>query len=696
MECHQNLVGSTPRPARGQDTAAAIACACISVGLNIWVHRAHFLDLAGKVRMRTLSAKIPVEPGGQGWQSRKNTEKEKKLKAQEDKARYSVSKRFVQVSQGCCTVVLAVGVFLSLAFGIPAGFALYSLSVGMFFLSLIDSGLFPVTMVSFDACLVLTSLAWTAVIAFSAVTPVALVHIGGRTVCRVILSLAFCNQQISMLCLAAFSSVHLFKLHSFVIMDPYFSGAAGSLVINELVVFINIAMIVATFNGCIKESVHARVEVLVAQSCERSSKKLLSVLCEAVVTLGPDLRIVGSCRNLAHMLMADFGSRSKGLRGALFTSFLAQGDRRRFEDFISGFPCPARRQIDEALSDSSGTSTDARPPGSLQVHLRDAGGVHFLVDIFHVTIPNSDDLSAPASHLIGIKEEPGAPRQPELLPPSAFSDLESAPELQQADDASSSSPSVNGQELDASHPQRLTRSFLAARGGTPTAAGSHSQASSRSETSSTAELEEIESISLTFDLMSPGFTIREARIRFQPKSDRAGHLPCVQNWCHQSCWQTLRTWVQAQYNAVSAGRSMPQPELPSVEMLSPGRPNDLLLVQRTFLTMVYDSREADRVDASTTETAEDVDFDSGTGTDQREDKNTSSHCDRDPEDDAVWAHLEMTQLKQLPGARRSSSCEIPETSRLLTKYGKKFGRLLPAIQEAPPGTRGCVATAQRA
>ncbi|CAE8741892.1 unnamed protein product [Polarella glacialis] len=412
------------------DTPVAIAWVLISVGLNLWMNRAHFLDFAAKFRIRTLSAKLPVGAGWQGWQSRKSTEKEKKFKAQEDKARFSVSRRFLHVAQCSCAILLAALLFLSLVFGIPAGFACYSLSFTMVFFSLIDSGLFPVTMVSFDACLALASLAWTAVIAFSAVTPAALVQIGGRTVCRVILSLAFCNPQMSNLCLATFSSVHLYKLYNFVIMDPYLSGAAGSLVANEVAVFIIITMIVATFNGCIKESVHARVQVLVAQSCERSSKKLLSVLCEAVVTLGPDLRIAGSCRNLSHMLMAGFGSRSGGLRGALFTSLLAQGDRQRFEDFIHGFP-----MIDDALSDSSGTSTDSRPPGSLRVHLRDAGGLHFLVDIFHVTIPNSDDTSTSASHLIGIKEEPGAPRLPELLPPSVF-----------PDDAWSSSPSATGQD----------------------------------------------------------------------------------------------------------------------------------------------------------------------------------------------------------------------------------------------------------
>ncbi|CAE8606134.1 unnamed protein product [Polarella glacialis] len=698
MECHQNVVGSTPRPAREQDTPVAIAWVLISVGLNLWMNRAHFLDFAAKFRIRTLSAKLPVGAGWQGWQSRKSTVKEKKFKAQEDKARFSVSRRFLHVAQCSCAILLAALLFLSLVFGIPAGFACYSLSFTMVFFSLIDSGLFPVTMVSFDACLALASLAWTAVIAFSAVTPAALVQIGGRTVCRVILSLAFCNPQMSNLCLATFSSVHLYKLYNFVIMDPYLSGAAGSLVANEVAVFIIITMIVATFNGCIKESVHARVQVLVAQSCERSSKKLLSVLCEAVVTLGPDLRIAGSCRNLSHMLMAGFGSRSGGLRGALFTSLLAQGDRQRFEDFIHGFPCSAGRMIDDALSDSSGTSTDSRPPGSLRVHLRDAGGLHFLVDIFHVTIPNSDDTSTSASHLIGIKEEPGAPRLPELLPPSVFPGLDLAPGVHQADDAWSSSPSATGQELETSHPQRLTKALLAAQGGTPTASGSLSQATSRSEASGAAELKEIESISLTFDLMSPGFTIREARIRFQPRSDGAGQLPCVQNWVPQSCWQTLRTWVQAQYNAVSDGKVMPQPELPSVEMLSPSRPNDLLHVQQTLLEMVHDSREADPDDAGTSEEAGDADIlNGGIGADQQEDENTSRHCDRDSEDGVVWARLEMTQFKRLPGARSTSgsSGEIPETSRLLQKYGKKFGRLLPAIEEAP-GTRRCAATAQRA
>ncbi|CAE8672083.1 unnamed protein product, partial [Polarella glacialis] len=273
-------------------------------------------------------------------------------------------------------------------------------------------------------------------------------------------------------------------------------------------------------------------------------------------------------------------------------------------DFIHGW-----RQIDDTLSDCSGTSTKYRPPGSLQVHLRDAGGLLFPVDLFHVTNPNSDDTSAPTSHLIGIKEEQG--------------------------------------------PQR----------------GSQSQASSQSNASSTGgQLNEIEGVSLTFDLMSPGFTIREARIRFAKGApDGAGHLPCVQKWVHRSSWPTLRTWVQAQYNAVSAGKVMPQPELASVEMLSPSRPDALLRVRRTLLTILPDGRESD--DEHDDAAVIDADSDGGTGRDQQGGKIASSSCDQDSEEeDVLWAKLEMTHFKQLAGASSSGSSQIPETSQLLKKF----------------------------
>ncbi|CAE8634553.1 unnamed protein product, partial [Polarella glacialis] len=152
-----------------------------------------------------------------------------------------------------------------------------------------------------------------------------------------------------------------------------------------------------------------------------------------------------------------------------------------------------------------------------------------------------------------------------------------------------------------------------------------------------------------------------------------------------SCWPTLRTWVQAQYNAVSAGKVMPQPELASVEMLSPSRPDALLRVRRTLLTILPDGRESD--DEHDDAAVIDADSDGGTGRDQQGGKIASSSCDQDSEEeDVLWAKLEMTHFKQLAGASSSGSSEIPETSQLLKKYGKKFGRLLPAIEEAP-GTR---------
>mmetsp|Transcript_90670 Transcript_90670/g.163650 ORF Transcript_90670/g.163650 Transcript_90670/m.163650 type:complete len:441 (-) Transcript_90670:29-1351(-) len=413
-------------PAVPRDSATAIAFACIALGCNFWVHRAYILQLVGNVWMQILAAELSVGAGRQEFQSRKTTGEEKKRKAQEEYARLKISQIGLRSAQGFTMAILTLRLFLSTVFGILSESTFYYLPLALLVFHVMDR--VPLTTFSCDACLVGASLAWTVAIALSEITPVHMVQLSSRTVWRVILSLGFCNPKVSLLCSAVFSAMHVHKLYNFASSDPYFSSAKDSLLVSELAVFCNIGLVVVTCNGCIKESVHARLQVLVAQSCERSSRRLLSVLCEAVVTLGPDLRIAGSCQNLCHMLMAGFGSRGKGLTGALFTSFLAPGDRQRFEDFIHGW-----RQIDDTLSDCSGTSTKYRPPGSLQVHLRDAGGLLFPVDLFHVINPNSDDTSAPTSHLIGIKEEQGPQRGQELTTSSVFSDI-----------APSSSPSVSG------------------------------------------------------------------------------------------------------------------------------------------------------------------------------------------------------------------------------------------------------------
>lgn len=132
------------------------------------------------------------------------------------------------------------------------------------------------------------------------------------------------------------------------------------------------------------------LEIKASSQAEVTVRRLLSALCDAVVTLGPDLRMSAPAPKLANLL----GCSSRALQGTLFPDFMAETDQDRFRDFLDRVP------------DNDESGIDPEPAQALNVHLREGmGGTAVQVQLFY---SHFHDLNAQVVHLIGICEDSGS------------------------------------------------------------------------------------------------------------------------------------------------------------------------------------------------------------------------------------------------------------------------------------------------
>ncbi|CAE7221900.1 unnamed protein product [Symbiodinium natans] len=140
-----------------------------------------------------------------------------------------------------------------------------------------------------------------------------------------------------------------------------------------------------------------------------AARRMLAVLCDAQVLLGPDLKIISHDRGLAQLLMSSCSPFA--LEGRAFLDFMAPRDIHRFEVFIES----AIKVADEGQGDGdgqyghgdvpsgmpSGRSVIA-PPTSLLVHISDSHGLLVAVELFHICVPAGPN--GVRGHFIGISE----------------------------------------------------------------------------------------------------------------------------------------------------------------------------------------------------------------------------------------------------------------------------------------------------
>eukprot|EP00927_Polykrikos_kofoidii_P035476 TRINITY_DN3002_c0_g1_i3.p1 TRINITY_DN3002_c0_g1~~TRINITY_DN3002_c0_g1_i3.p1 ORF type:complete len:751 (+),score=79.13 TRINITY_DN3002_c0_g1_i3:57-2255(+) len=127
---------------------------------------------------------------------------------------------------------------------------------------------------------------------------------------------------------------------------------------------------------------------------QKTALCILFALCDAVVTLGPDLHISQRAPKLANLLSqnalnedADSNFR-QDLVGANFVQFLVETDRDRFRDFVA-----------RGTTTREEHSADPEPAQALNVHLQNSNGRQ--VQLFHSEFRDSDDQ---VRHVIAVCE----------------------------------------------------------------------------------------------------------------------------------------------------------------------------------------------------------------------------------------------------------------------------------------------------
>ncbi|OLP93102.1 hypothetical protein AK812_SmicGene25024 [Symbiodinium microadriaticum] len=131
---------------------------------------------------------------------------------------------------------------------------------------------------------------------------------------------------------------------------------------------------------------------------QSAARRMLAVLCDAQVLLGPDLNIISHDRGLAQLLM----SSCSPLEGRAFVDFMAPRDIHRFKAFIeSAVKVAAATGLDASLHKSVTRRPYVPPPTSLLVHITDSHGLLVAVELFHICVPGPTGERA---HFIGISE----------------------------------------------------------------------------------------------------------------------------------------------------------------------------------------------------------------------------------------------------------------------------------------------------
>jgi len=164
--------------------------------------------------------------------------------------------------------------------------------------------------------------------------------------------------------------------------------------LSAILPFILISGSVYVVHLCVLQRLRAELESVASASEASGVRRLLSVLCDAQVQLGPDLCILGAGRNLGQLLTMSYGSHAaRSLDGVAFSNYLVEADQPRFETFIN-------YSMSLAEDWCSGLAVPS-PAASLQVHMHDSAGVPFEAELFHTYL---HDLKGQPAHFIGICE----------------------------------------------------------------------------------------------------------------------------------------------------------------------------------------------------------------------------------------------------------------------------------------------------
>ena len=135
-----------------------------------------------------------------------------------------------------------------------------------------------------------------------------------------------------------------------------------------------------------------------AIGAKQAVERLLHGLCDAVVDLDSDLRIIKAAPQLLHLMCPTTPIEPKAIEGGLLTNhFASESDKDNFTLFVASTSMSAAG-AGEALKG---------PAPALHVNLHHALGLEVPVELFHVRVHTKADEW---QHLIGIREVRKEPR----------------------------------------------------------------------------------------------------------------------------------------------------------------------------------------------------------------------------------------------------------------------------------------------
>ena len=170
------------------------------------------------------------------------------------------------------------------------------------------------------------------------------------------------------------SSVSLFvRLHWSCLSD-----ATPDIIVVEFFLGCSTTLACAVYDNLMRRETRMVLKATVVTTSERAAYELLSLVCDAVVTMDGSIRLEAPSPSLGALL---FNTSPQPFNAVDVTNLIDGNDTDRFRDFIDAFVCPQ----------------------SMHLHLLDASGGRVAVQLFHTRLERLDGLF---SHVLGFCEEP--------------------------------------------------------------------------------------------------------------------------------------------------------------------------------------------------------------------------------------------------------------------------------------------------
>ncbi|CAE8581496.1 unnamed protein product [Polarella glacialis] len=684
-------------PLSSPGTIVVITVAYVLFSTHVWIARAQIAnqlkswgrDYPKKITelVQRIILQIPSSRQSKS-KSARSSRREKRMKEAAklqqtafERSRVAACSSFLITVCPWVALTLFIRVSLLLVLGVPVNenlaviIPLYSLTL------LASSGVLKITNVVLDIIGLCCHAVMFVTVFFIPGPPTVLLMAPGRCLARAVFGLVFVNTKLTALCNIPIFFANIYRLRE---ASNIFRTTAGGeqdpdyfalAIVSELTCFMGIVCLASVIQKLFQEKIKDAMVAADMEHSLHSKGKLLSVLCDAHVKLGHDFRILGRCTELSQMLMTGFGPNSTGLEGTVFTTLLAEIDQTRFHNFMAVSAMQDGNENDDDDDQSSDTSRSSRgsrprlvriskPATSLHVNIRDAAGVRFPIELFHVEVCNMRNPSEPPSHLIGIREQPGGH---EIS--TSFQRLGSISEVPGAavGEAHVTAPGA------AEPPTQVLSDLLLqkATGSRSSQASCDCKASSATGSSTqgsrAVQQPSIQRIEFQFDGMADGFPLQHAKIYFDsPATTESSTSPMMKDWLLESMWPRFRVWVQNAINEGMAGRGDTfNPTESAVALLWPGQADTVLCADEVQFR-VEELEETEDLQAKKQKTSQASPY-----TESTEQEEEADGEEEEVKSVAIWATMRGFHQHRNPEKKRSSR----------TAQSKHQAPTLAAIQE---------------